>query len=105
MAVKGELKGLGGIECENCGSHLSLQVCKSNAGYYLGYYCECCGPYSRETGYFKTREIAEGELAKEVPAKLRNMDFVPTGLTVEDDEQHWMEIARRSEMIHFGGGD
>lgn len=84
MAVKGELKGLNGITCEDCGAHLSLQVCKSNAGYYLGYLCECCGPYSRETGYFKTSEIAERELTREVPAQLRNTDFVPTVLVVEE---------------------
>jgi hypothetical protein len=109
IAVKGELKGLDGIACEDCGTHLSLQVCKSNAGYYLGYYCDCCGPYSRETGYFKSCEIAERELAKEIPAKLRNTDFVPTDLITEEiileDEYYFKEIAKRSEMIHFGGGD
>lgn len=105
MAVNGELKGLKGITCEDCGTHLSLQVCKSNAGYYLGYCCDHCGPYSRETGYFKSREIAEKELTKKIPAKLRNTDFVPGDLIVEEivleDEYYLKETARKSETIHF----
>ena len=82
MALKGELKGLGAIECNMCGEELPLQVCHSNAGYYLGHQCPNCGPYSRETGYFKTREEAKSELNKRFPAKLRNTDFVPTNIVV-----------------------
>ena len=62
MAVDGELIGLGSITCEDCDTELPLQVCHSNAGYYLGHYCPKCGPYSRETDYFPTREKAETEL-------------------------------------------
>lgn len=36
-------------------------VCKSAAGYYIGRYCNE-GPYSRESGYFRTREDAENAL-------------------------------------------
>jgi len=44
-------------KCNDCGVETILQVCKSGAGYYLGTYCNC-GPYSRETGYYETKEIA-----------------------------------------------
>jgi hypothetical protein len=83
MAFKGELKGLGTITC-TCGEDLPLKVCQSAAGFYLGHVCNKCGPYSRETGYFPTREIAEAELKKEVPDQLRNTDFVPADLTVTE---------------------
>lgn len=88
MAVEGELKGLKGIKCEDCGATLPLQVCHSAAGYYLGYYCNQCGPYSRETDYFVTSKEANTELEKvakgEEPAKLRNTDFVKGELTCEE---------------------
>ncbi len=64
MALEGELNGLEGCQCE-CGTNLYLKVCHSNAGYYLGYECPGCGPYSRETGYFRTYEQAERELKKQ----------------------------------------
>jgi hypothetical protein len=34
-------------------------VYKSAAGWYIGYSCEDCGPWSRESGYYSTREKAE----------------------------------------------
>jgi hypothetical protein len=43
--------------CNECGGTPKLQVCFSNA-YYLGTICKC-GPYSRETDYFQTRQEAE----------------------------------------------
>ena len=57
--LPGECVGFNGVECMDCGTVLTLEVCYSMAGYYLGYNCPCCGPYSRETGYFKTRWDAE----------------------------------------------
>ena len=39
------------MQCEDCGSELPLQVCKSEAGYYVGRWCPKCGPYERCTGY------------------------------------------------------
>jgi len=39
-----------------------LQVCHSNAGYYVGRFCDYCGPFSRESGYYKTSEDAEKAL-------------------------------------------
>lgn len=48
--------------CSDCGVTPKLQVCHSQAGYYIGTYCSC-GPYSRESDYYKTRELAEKALA------------------------------------------
>ncbi|MHA1344958.1 MAG: hypothetical protein ACTSO3_01025 [Candidatus Heimdallarchaeaceae archaeon] len=48
--------------CIDCASALPLKVLHSNAGYYIGTFCSCCGPYSRESEYFKTRDEAEKEL-------------------------------------------
>ena len=47
--------------CPDCQIRLVLQVCRSAAGYYLGTYCNC-GPYSRESEYFDSREEAEKAL-------------------------------------------
>lgn len=49
------------LTCLDCGVELKLQVCKSAAGYYVGTMCSC-GPYSRESGYFWTREECEEAL-------------------------------------------
>lgn len=38
-----------------------LDVFKSNAGYYIGRYCDD-GPYSRNSGYFNERKDAERAL-------------------------------------------
>jgi len=59
--IPGECKGLEGHTCE-CGFKMELEVLSTPAGYYLGYMCDECGPYSRETGYYKTKEEAEEEL-------------------------------------------
>jgi hypothetical protein len=34
------------------------------AGYYVGFWCDRCGPYSRESGYYQSREEAEKALSK-----------------------------------------
>lgn len=47
--------------CSDCKVELKLQVLKSAAGFYLGTMCNC-GPYSRESGYYETREEAENDL-------------------------------------------
>lgn len=46
--------------CEFCGKVPALGVYSSAAGYYVGY--ACCMPYSRESGYFRTYQQAEGAL-------------------------------------------
>ena len=62
MALEGELEGLNGTACVDCDASLVLTVCRSSAGFYLGSWCTCCGPYSRETGYFATRKEAKAAL-------------------------------------------
>lgn len=54
------------ITCPKCGTKMELEVLSSTSGFYLGRQCKC-GPCSRETNYFKTREMAEDmlELTKE----------------------------------------
>lgn len=47
--------------CSDCGVTPKLQVCSSPAGYYIGTYCDC-GPYSRETAYYRTRDEAQADL-------------------------------------------
>jgi len=47
--------------CSECGTKLQMQVCRSAAGFYIGTICKC-GPYSRESDYFRTRETAQEEL-------------------------------------------
>ena len=40
---------------------LRVRIHRSAAGYYIGTYCGC-GPYSRESGYYLTRELAQADL-------------------------------------------
>lgn len=47
--------------CTDCGVTPVLKVHMSAAGYYVGTYCDC-GPYSRESGYYKTRKLAQAAL-------------------------------------------
>ena len=49
--------------CSDCKVTPKLQVCRSMAGYYVGAYCNC-GPYSRESDYYITHELATAALAK-----------------------------------------
>lgn len=86
MAFEGELNGTEGTTCMDCGAKLPLKICMSAAGYYLGYECLCCGPYSRESGYFRSREDAEKELESlqrgEGSDSLRDTDYHPGPLEV-----------------------
>lgn len=59
MALKGECVNDDMTTCFDCGEPLELKVCESNAGFYLGFDCPNCGPYSRESNYFKHKETAE----------------------------------------------
>jgi len=66
--LKGETIATGApTKCGDCGHALKLEVIHSNAGCYIGteYYIgtECyCGPYSRESGYYRTHKQAERAL-------------------------------------------
>jgi hypothetical protein len=53
MVMPGETVATGASDtCKDCGVKMTPQVCRSSAGYYVG--CQCnCGPYSRESSYFK----------------------------------------------------
>ncbi len=66
MVMSGEVVGMIGrfdqTQCTECRDVLTLQVCRSPAGYYLGYICPNCGPYSRETGYFQSWDEANEAL-------------------------------------------
>jgi len=42
--------------CSGCGAVLYIETLRSNAGYYLGFECNNCGPYSRETKYMTNDE-------------------------------------------------
>ena len=58
MVLQGETVYRGAPEkCEDCGTELELQILITS-GYYVGTQC-LCGPYSRETEYYETREEAE----------------------------------------------
>lgn len=50
------------MKCEDCGELLPLKVLQSFAGYYVGRFCPNCGPYSRDSHYFETREQAQNYL-------------------------------------------
>lgn len=58
MAIEGELSGTQGVFC-SCGAELPFEVLQSAAGFYLGYFCPNCGPWSRESEYFPSQKTAE----------------------------------------------
>lgn len=47
--------------CPDCDTPLVNQVLHSGGGYYIGTHC-CCGPYSRESGYYRTFDEAAAAL-------------------------------------------
>ncbi len=58
MVMPKETILLGGERtCPDCGVTPEIGVYHSPAGYYVGTYCNC-GPYSRESGYYKTQSLA-----------------------------------------------
>ena len=46
-----------GDTCMVCSRDLPLSVCQSAAGYYIGTFCEECGPYDRYSMYGKEKEV------------------------------------------------
>ena len=48
------------INCSLCDRVLYPNILKSVAGFYIGYKCRVCGPYSRISGYYPTSGAAEG---------------------------------------------
>jgi len=62
MSLPGETIGSGAApRCGDCGKMPRLDVYLSGAGYYIGTYCDC-GPYTRESDYYPTRELAQAAL-------------------------------------------
>ena len=64
MTLPGECVNDTQTVCVECGALLEIQVCKSMAGYYVGFFCPHCGPYSRESGYYRNREEADLALSR-----------------------------------------
>jgi len=62
MALPGEVLNTAETTCEDCGTILPLKVLRSAAGYYVGFFCPQCGPYSRESGYYRTYDQAQAAL-------------------------------------------
>jgi len=58
MTIPGETIATGAARtCSECGVTPELNVYFTPAGYYIGTYCDC-GPYSRESEYYKSRKEA-----------------------------------------------
>ena len=62
--LKGETLSSGAAKtCPECGVSPKLEVLQSAAGYYIGTRCNC-GPYSRESLYYRLKEIAVAALCR-----------------------------------------
>ncbi len=48
--------------CPDCKTLVTLDVHRSAAGWYIGTYCGC-GPYTRESGYYRTEDEARAALS------------------------------------------
>ena len=65
--MQGETISSGGYAtCPDCKITPNLGVYCSGAGYYIGTYCHC-GPYSRESGYYRTAAEAEADMQDFIP--------------------------------------
>ena len=63
MALQGEINpGETVIKCDDCDELMVISPCQSAAGYYIGFWCNSCGPYSRESGYYSSHQEAEKAL-------------------------------------------
>jgi len=62
MTLPGETIATGASpRCPDCQTMPRIDVYYSAAGYYIGTWCQC-GPYSRESGYYRTRADAQHAL-------------------------------------------
>lgn len=51
------------MNCPDCGAPLPLKALHSPAGYYVGRWCDNCGPYERvSASYYATFDEAEAVL-------------------------------------------
>jgi hypothetical protein len=62
MVLPGECVNEGKTICIECCAKLEIAVHRSAAGWYLGFFCLRCGPYSRESGYYHSAEAAKEAL-------------------------------------------
>ena len=61
--LEGETIGSGAPNiCPDCKVKLMPKVLHSASGWYIGTWCNC-GPYSRESGYYKTKFLAKRALS------------------------------------------
>jgi hypothetical protein len=74
MALPNEIVGDKLIECMDCHTKMKFSVQSSAAGFYIGTMCSKCGPYSRESGYFASKELAQNALDTN-SWKRRNSNF------------------------------
>jgi hypothetical protein len=63
MTLPGECVNDTKTTCHECGTGLTIDIQKSAAGYYIGFFCNECGPYSRESSYYRSYEEAEKALS------------------------------------------
>ena len=63
MTLPGECVNSINTTCHECGTELNIGVQKSAAGYYIGFFGPQDGPYSRESGYYRSYEEAEKALS------------------------------------------
>jgi hypothetical protein len=63
MTLPGECVNARETICHECGTELEIDIQKSAAGFYIGFWCGRCGPYSRESGYYRSYEDAEKALS------------------------------------------
>ena len=64
MAIAGELTGSDALRCSDCNVLMRNRVLCSWAGYYIGKACDC-GPYSRESDYYRSAGECEAALVTE----------------------------------------
>lgn len=51
------------MNCPDCETPMPVQVCQSAAGYYIGRWCDYCGPWERlSMSYWPTRDEAQRAL-------------------------------------------
>jgi hypothetical protein len=57
------LKRTGTVRCTDCPAELPVQVCESGAGYYIGRWCDTCGPFERlSQRYWPSQQEAQAAL-------------------------------------------
>ena len=82
-------------QCEEKGNDCKIgdvEVLRSNAGYYIGYYCEACGPWDRlSDGYFATKEEAEKQLDEVRKKEDCGLDNLKSPMAAWEEETYpWM---------------